>query len=117
MSQPKCNLILLFSWIPDDGMAPATGIRRVDLELTNGHISPVSVRSALFKVAGYPGKFSRRAMASAVNGEPPPPPPPQLPPADDAGDAGEPRAILNVPSPVTGGAVDHVHPRQPPTTA
>jgi len=60
VSQSKCNLIQLFSWIPDDGRAPATGIRRVDLEPTDGNISPVSVRSALFKVAGYPGNFSRR---------------------------------------------------------
>jgi len=63
VSQPKCNLIHVFSWIPDDGRAPATGIRRIDLEPTDGNITPVSVRSALFKVAGYPGNFSRRAAA------------------------------------------------------
>ena len=61
VSQPKCNLIRLFSWIPDDGRAPATGIRRVDLEPTDANISPVSVRLALFKVAGYPGNVSCRA--------------------------------------------------------
>ena len=61
VSQPKCNLIQVFSWILDDGRAPTTGIRRVNLEPTDGNISPVSVRSALFKVAGYPGNFSRRA--------------------------------------------------------
>jgi len=61
VSQPKCNLIQLFSWIPDDGRAPATGIRRIDSEPTDGNITPVSVRSALFKVARYPGNFSRRA--------------------------------------------------------
>jgi len=60
VSQPKSHLIQLFSWIRDDGRAPATGIRRVNLEPTDGNISPVSVRSALFKVAGYPGNFSRR---------------------------------------------------------
>jgi len=32
VSQPKCNLIQVFSWILDDGRAPATGIRRVNLE-------------------------------------------------------------------------------------
>jgi len=47
VSQSKCNLIRLFSWIPDDGRAFATGIRRVDLEPTDGNIFPVSVRSAL----------------------------------------------------------------------
>ena len=62
MSQPKSHLIQLISWILDDGRAPATGIRRVDLEPTDGNISPVSVGSALFKVAGYPGTFSRRAL-------------------------------------------------------
>ena len=61
VSQPKCNQIGLFAWIPDDGMAPATGIRGVEFEPTDANISPVSVRSALFKVAGYPGNFSRRA--------------------------------------------------------
>ena len=60
MSQPKCHQIKLFSWILDDGRAPATGIRRVNLEPADGNISPVKVRSALFKVAGYPGNFSRR---------------------------------------------------------
>jgi len=65
VSQPKCNLIQLFSWILDDVRAPATGTRRVNLEPTDGNISPVSVRSALFKVAGYPGNFSRRAVAHA----------------------------------------------------
>jgi len=60
VSQPKCHLIPLFSWILDDGKAPATGIRRVNLEPTDGNISPVSARSALFKVAGYPGNFPRR---------------------------------------------------------
>jgi len=57
VSQPKCHQIELFSWILDDGRAPATGIRRVNLEPTDGYISPVSVRSALLKVAGYPGNF------------------------------------------------------------
>jgi len=57
VSQPKCHQIELFSWILDDGRAPATGIRRVNLEPTDGNISPVSVRSALLKVAGYPGNF------------------------------------------------------------
>ena len=61
VGQPKCNLIQLFSCIPDDGRAPATGIRPVDFEPTDGNISPVSVRSALFKKAGYPGKVPRRA--------------------------------------------------------
>ena len=60
VNQPKCHQIELFSWILDDGRAPATGIRRVNLEPTDGNISPVSVRSALLKVAGYPGNFSRR---------------------------------------------------------
>jgi len=66
VSQPKCNLIQLFSWIPDDGRAPATGIRRIDLEPTDGNITPLSVRSALFKVAGYPGNFSRRDAAGGA---------------------------------------------------
>jgi len=61
VGQPKCNLIQLFSCIPDDRRAPATGMGPVDFEPTDGHISPVSVRSALFKKAGYPGKVSRRA--------------------------------------------------------
>jgi len=66
VSQPKCHLIQLFSWILDDGRAPATGIRRVNLEPADGNISPVSVRSALFKVAGYPGNFSCRGSARAA---------------------------------------------------
>jgi len=66
VSQPKSHLIQLFSWILDDGRAPATGIRRVNLEPTDGNTSPVSVRSALFKVAGYPGNFSRRAGVTAA---------------------------------------------------
>jgi len=78
VSQPKCHQIKLFSWILDDGRAPATGIRRVNLEPTDGNISPVSVRSALFKVAGYPGNFSRRACGhrrrpGAARSSPPPP--------------------------------------------
>jgi len=48
VSQPKCHQIQLFSWILDDVRAPTTGIRRVNLEPTDGNISPVSVRSALF---------------------------------------------------------------------
>jgi len=67
VSQPKCKLIRLFSWIPDDGRAPATGIRRVDLEPTDANISPVSVRLALFKVAGYPGNFSRRGTGTPLS--------------------------------------------------
>jgi len=71
VSQPKSHLIQLFSWIRDDGRAPATGIRRVNLEPTDGNISPVSVRSALFKVAGYPGNFSRRAAEPSPRVEDP----------------------------------------------
>jgi len=66
VSQPKCHQIQLFSWILDDGRAPVTGIWRVNLEPADGNISPVSVRSALFKVAGYPGNFSRRGSARAA---------------------------------------------------
>jgi len=97
VSQPKCHQIDLFSWILDDGRAPATGIRRVNLEPTDENISPVSVRSVLFKVAGYPGNFSRRIGVRCLCGpsahrrrwrrrrgsgrepSPPPPLPPLLP--------------------------------------
>jgi len=69
VSQPKCHQIELFSWILDDGRAPATGIRRVNFEPTDGNMSPVSVRSALLKVAGYPGNFSRRAATRRAAGQ------------------------------------------------
>jgi len=67
VSQPKCHQIKLFSWFLDDGRAPATGIRRVNLEPTDGNNSPVIVRSALFQVAGYLGNFSRRAIDSTAH--------------------------------------------------
>ena len=89
VGQPKCHQIELFSWILDDGRAPATGIRQVNLEPTDGNISPVSVRSVLFKVAGYPGKFpvglAAAAAAPGCNRCRPRLPPPPSPAADAPG--------------------------------